>query len=196
MRRGLTTEYKREKLAKIESERLGDEHYDRTATRYYGDFDPVEGALDHINPRACGAPANCHHDVPDLNQVPGAQNTGTVNAWKQGKACFIACTRCSTKGRAAKTAWQSVLEWNKSPCSTHPSYRTLPLFGLRPLEPAAAKERLIGIRHDLELRSKEAGLRRDLGLTRTNRQYLERMKAYLAWCIYAQALVKEHTGRE
>lgn len=56
MRPSLTRPYKEKKLAKIEAERRSDEHYVSTPTRYYGDFDPVDGSLSHINRcAACGS---------------------------------------------------------------------------------------------------------------------------------------------
>lgn len=82
-----------------------------------------------------------------------------------------------------------MLDWNKSPRSAVDDYRTLPLFGLCNLPPDEARERLIGIGRDLELRSKEAGLRRDRGEL-VGQAYQQRLKAYLVWCIYAQGLVK------
>lgn len=193
MRTGLTRDYKEQKLAQIQSERRSDEHYDATPTHYYGEFDPIEESHKHVNACSTCSSTNvfCHHDLPTIDQVPGAQNSGTINAWRPKKSHFVACAICGARGRAAKTPWQAILEWNKSRQSIHPAYTDLPLFGLRSLDRSGAQERLTGIRRDLELRAKEAGLRRTLGHTRTNQNHIDRMKAYLAWCIYAQGLVKE-----
>lgn len=193
MRTGLTRTYKEQKLAQLQEERHSDEHYDATPTRYYGEFDPVAETKSHINRCAqCESSAVAiQHDYPRIDQVPGAQNTGTINPYTPKKAHFVECTGCNARGLAATTAWQAVIVWNKSRHSIYPSYRELPLFGLQSLDVPAAKERLVGIRRDLELRSKEAGLRRALGKTHQNQNHIERMKAYLAWCIYAQGVVKE-----
>jgi hypothetical protein len=100
---------------------------------------------------------------------------------------------CGAEGQIGKHDWRAVLDWNKSPLSENPDYRTLPLFRLGNLDLDQARERLIGIRRDLELRSKEAGLRRDLGEA-VGRAYQQRLQAFLAWCIYAQGLVKLATA--
>lgn len=168
MRRGLTPEYKAEKLARLRDERSSDEHYERTPTVTYGEFDPLQDPARHLNRCAgCGS---------------------TPRLTKNGPRWQAKCT-CGAEGLVGKHDWRAVLDWNKSPLSENPDYRTLPLFGLGQLDPEQARERLIGIRRDLELRSKEAGLRRDLGEA-VGRAYQQRLQAFLAWCIYAQGLVK------
>jgi len=190
MRKGLTREYKEDKLKDIQKRIKADSHYQATATRYYGDFDPLIETENHINACICGAKAVLVYDIPDLDQVPGARNSGTPRPYQPRKQWFVRCGACGSASMIAKKPWLAVLQWNKSPLSINPPYRTLPVFGLRGLDADAAAERLQSIRADLELRSKEAGLRRDLGRTKTNQKYLDRLKAFLQWCIYAQSLVK------
>lgn len=169
LRYSLTPEYKAKKLYGIQREILSDEHYERTPTRHYGQFDPLAQTVEHINRcAACGAFARLTRNE---------------------RRYQVKCVRCTGSGPVARKPWQAIVDWNKSPLSTNPSYRTLPLFGLASLAPAEAKERLIGIRRDLELRTKEAGLERNLGKG-VGENYLQRLKALLAWCIYAQGLVK------
>lgn len=192
MRRSLTKEYKKNKLDSISETLESDSHYDATPTTYYGELDPVSGAIDNINSCVCGNKnVLCIHDVPPIELLPGALNSGTAKPYQPKKSYFVKCVECGKAGLAAKQNWRAILQWNKSPNSIHPDYKELPLFGLRLLDCDEAKVRLNGIRHDLELRSSKAGLQLDLSQDTTKRGYIERMKAYLAWCIYAQALVSE-----
>lgn len=196
MRKGLTVSYKVEKLASIRQEIDSDEHYEKTPTSYYGEFDPINETINCINACvSCGGEGESHFKIPSIEQVPGAKNNGTMNSWRPRNLWYVECSKCNVKGLAVKKQWQAIMEWNKSPLSASPSYKTLPLFGLYNLAAKEALERLAGIRRDLELRISEMGLRGDLEKTSANSLPKDQMKAYLAWCIYAQSLVKQFKGQ-
>ena len=176
-------------LAKIQNDLKTLRNLNGKIPRFYGTADPIEAAHQNINPCVCGnQQVTCIYDFPLLpSQLPGANN-GTRP--KKTKSYFVVCPRCGRAGRALRKPWLAILDWNKSKLSEKPDYTTIPFFFLEHLSPQEAKEQLILIRTDLELRIKEAKLRRQLGRTNTNKKYIEKLKAYLAWCIYAQSLIK------
>lgn len=98
-----------------------------------------------------------------------------------------ACGQC---GVAAQMAAIAAINWNKSPLSRHPDYATLPFFGLDGLSVGDARAKLIVLREYLEEQKRrcEARIRarQDCG-----HRYFQRIRAYLAWAIYALGLVRE-----
>lgn len=132
----------------------------------YGEHDPLE--CDRwVNPCiGCGA-------------QPAPVATGTL--------VVVRCT-CGAEALGAKMRWQAVMNWNKSPLAKHPHWRDLPFFFLSDLDIAAARHKLARLRTHLELRANIAGTRRALGMS-AGRDFIQRLKAYLAWCHYAQSLV-------
>lgn len=162
------------KLRALEDELFSCTQCASSDTLTYGDFDPLRETTLYLNPCAacCGRPGLC-----------------------QAEQRFYVCCECGVIGTRCRAEWQAVLDWNKSRRSVSPDYRTLPCFALDDLEPEAAKARLTVIRRNLELRSKIAGLRRELGES-VGRDYQQRLKAYLGWCIYAKSLVKVALERE
>jgi hypothetical protein len=166
-----------------------DAHYKNTVTRNYGEFDPIAETRNHINPCICGSGGNLINDTPALTQLRGAgANAFSVPRW------FISCDHCRIKGPAARNSWQAILDWNRGHLSKKNSYKSLPLFGLKPLSIDQAHDRLISIRTDLELRIKEAKIKRNDQTVpdkdKPGGRYVAKMRAYLAWAIYAQALLK------
>lgn len=97
------------------------------------------------------------------------------------------CGACGTPGRLAAVA---AVNWNKAPVSLHPSYRDLPFFYLHDLDIVQARAKLVCIRDYLVEQKRRCEqrvrLREPVG-----HRYFQRMRAYLAWSIYAQGLVKE-----
>lgn len=154
--------------------------------RFYGIFDPLNQSTDHIAHCACGIDILplCYYELPKPEQLPGLVNNDPTQIHK--KSFFIRCNCCGQCGLACKKNWQAVIEWNKSPLSTKPLYQQFPIFGLNDLNKADAKEKLILIRLDLEQRKKQKIAQRE----RLYNDHYERLKAFLAWTIYAQTVVK------
>jgi len=154
--------------------------------RFYGVFDPITQSIEHIAPCAkCGNQrATCIYDLPRKSQVPGLVDQTIQQLYR--RAYFVSCPECSAVGLAAKKQWQAVIAWNKSPSSIKHSLSQFPVFGINELDRSEAKQRLKHIRSDLELRKKER-------LTQGDRLYnnhYEKLRAFLAWSIYAQTVVK------
>lgn len=101
-----------------------------------------------------------------------------------------ACGQC---GVAAQMATIAAINWNKSPLSRHPEYAELPFFALEGLSVGDARAKLIVLREYLEEQKRrcEARIRarQDCG-----HRYFQRIRAYLAWAIYALGLVREAEG--
>lgn len=134
----------------------------------FGPDDPLE-AERWINPcAACGA-------QPSL---------GLIDLRWQVRC---ACGRCGTQAQLAAIA---AVNWNKSPLSRHPHYRDLPFFGLRGLTVPQARAKLITVREYLEEQKRRCE-RRIRARENFGHRYHQRIRAYLAWAIYAQGLVKE-----
>lgn len=97
------------------------------------------------------------------------------------------CGQAAVPGQLAAIA---AVNWNKSPLSRHPHYGSLPFFALDGLSVPKARAKLIAIREYLEEQKRrcEARIR-----ARENfgHRYFQRIRAYLAWAIYAQGLVRE-----
>lgn len=132
----------------------------------YGADDPLE-CLRWINP--CVA----------CSSVPEPVAAGRV---------FVVRCACGAKALGARMRWQAILNWNKSPLAVHPPWDSLPFFFLGGLDLQAARAKLGALREHLELRANLAGMQRVMGLGVGSR-FLQRLKAYLGWCIYAQSLV-------
>lgn len=176
-------------LMKI-TERLGsDEHYQSTVTRNYGEFDPIAQTRDYINLCNCGKPGVLVNDIP-------APIPRRVKPIVEPLAPYwhVYCQSCQVDGPATRNHWQAILDWNRGPLSKKPPYGDLPLFGLGLLTPEQALTRLNSIRLDLELRIKEARHKRyDKTIPDKDKpggRYVAKMRAYLAWAIYAQMLLK------
>lgn len=106
------------------------------------------------------------------------------------QAAHVVRCACGAAGNPGKLAAIAAVNWNKAPVSHHPSYRELPFFDLAPLDIVEARAKLVRIReylveqkHRCEQRVR---LREPVG-----HRYFQRMRAYLAWSIYALGLVKE-----
>lgn len=97
---------------------------------------------------------------------------------------------CGQAGTQAQLAAIAVVNWNKSPLSRHPHYRDLPFFGLRGLTAPQARAKLIAVREYLEEQKRRCE-RRIRARENFGHRYHQRIRAYLAWAIYAQGLVKE-----
>jgi hypothetical protein len=97
------------------------------------------------------------------------------------------CGQCGTPGQLAAIA---VVNWNKSPLSRHPGYDTLPFFALDGLSIPRAREKLIRVRDYLEEQKRRCE-RRIRAREPFGHRYFQRTRAYLAWAIYAQGLLRE-----
>lgn len=107
----------------------------------------------------------------------------------EGQAHVVRCA-CGNAGTAGRLASVAAINWNKSPASIHPDYRTLPFFSLDGLDVPAAREKLNTVREYLVEQKRRCEqrirLREPVG-----HRYFQRIRAYLAWSIYALGLVKE-----
>ncbi|MFC0676764.1 hypothetical protein ACFFGH_02705 [Lysobacter korlensis] len=106
---------------------------------------------------------------------------------QQAHQVRCACGASATPGKLPFTA---AFNWNKSPGSKHPPYQALPFFQLEALDIDDARVKLNTIRDYLVEQKRhcesEIRARRDVG-----HRYFQRIKAYLAWSIYALGLVRE-----
>jgi hypothetical protein len=172
-RPGLDPAYLERKRQAIRAELRSQSHFENTDTVIYGKHDPFDVPL-----------ALCEDcDVaPELMRV-----SEDPVRW------HTACPHCS-RGPRETRPWPhlAALAWNQINLSSQ-DYRDLPLFWLDDLEPAAARVRMTGIRHDLELRKNLAGLERRLarpaGRRPPGKSYLRRLDAYLQWSILALRLI-------
>ncbi len=140
---------------------------------WYGRFDVLEKTEEYINPCICGA-------KPLLK---GTRSGNSVR-WQ------VVCPKCGRTAEGSKKKWQAVINWNKAPVSKMPHWKRLPIFGLwrfRTVEEAG--EYLKEVRTVLENRLKEAKSRLKEGIP-VGRKYEERLRAFLAWTIYAQGVAK------
>lgn len=137
----------------------------------YGTDDPVGDAPRLAN--ACGA----------CGERPGLVGDGST---------WTATCACGAQAPGARMRWQAWLHWNRSPASVDPAWRALPFFFLSGLDEAEARQKLARLREHLELRSNLEGARRVCG-HRVGSGYLQRLKAYHAWCCYAQELLKRQS---
>lgn len=107
-----------------------------------------------------------------------------------GTSHVVHCECCGAKGTPGRLAFQAVINWNKAPISRHPHFTTIPFFGLAGLSCEDARQKLNLLRAHLEERKRTVELRVRSGVGAGVR-YEQRIRAYLAWAIYAQGLVKE-----
>jgi len=163
MRRGNTLEYAQEKRETILEELRSDSHYEQTDTLAYGEHEPFTVPL---------ALCDCCQGDAQMQK----QDQEPVR-W------IVACKSCRKKAKEAqKRPWQAALKWNDINLGTQ-DYRTLPLFGLSNLSPDEAKEKMAGIRRNLELRKNLAGIERTIAAKTDKKppgkQYQQRLSAYL-----------------
>jgi hypothetical protein len=106
---------------------------------------------------------------------------------RQAHVVRCACGAAGTAGRLPAVA---AINWNKSPASIHPDFRELPFFALRELDIDEARTKLVCVREYLEEQKRRCEqrvrLREPVG-----HRYFQRIRAYLAWSIYALGLLKE-----
>lgn len=123
-----------------------------------------------------------------LNDCAGCGQPPSMVFEQQAHQVRCACGASATPGKLPFTA---AFNWNKAPVSKHPDYQALPFFQLEGLEIAEARTKLNTIREYLVEQKRhcerEIRARRDVG-----HRYFQRIKAYLAWSIYALGLVREH----
>ena len=97
---------------------------------------------------------------------------------------------CGQGGGPAQLAATAAVNWNKAPLSRHPHYRELPFFDLRALTVPQARAKLVVVREYLEEQKRRCE-RRIRARENFGHRYYQRIRAYLAWAIYAQGVVKE-----
>lgn len=173
-RKGITLDYLVDKRAQLLAELRSDGHHADTQTRAYGFHDPLD-----VPPAYCDT---CHAP-PVLERIEGVHVR-----W------VVICSECGrTLPEARKRPWLALLAWNAINLASQ-DYRDLPLFGLSELDPAEAHERMVGIRRDLEIRTRLAGIERTIAKRTHGRipghQYRLRLEAYLQWALLALRLTK------
>lgn len=151
-----------------------DEHYAATDTLVYGTHDPLRVSIPPCD--SCGGQA-----ALDKPQSPKPR-------WS------IMCPRCNKTIQSPQAKpWRAALMWCERNLGSM-DYRDLPLFGLSQLNPREARARMVGIKHNLELRRRLIGLDRAIAAhTHTGhpgRGYEERMEAYVKWAALALRLIK------
>lgn len=174
-RDSLTDDYLLDKRAKILLELRSDEHFEATDTVVYGRHDPLD-----VAPGACDECGS----LPELSQ----QGDEERPRW------LAVCTGCGRSPKEPRAwPWLAGLAWNQINLRGM-SYGALPLFSLDGLSPSEARERMIGIRHNLELRKNLAGLDRRLvnvlDISPPGTMYQRRLDAYLQWAMLALRLIK------
>jgi hypothetical protein len=110
----------------------------------------------------------------------------------EGQAHVVRCA-CGASGTAGRLPSVAAINWNKSPASIHPDYRELPFFALHDLDITDARAKLVCVRDYLVEQKRRCEqrirLREPVG-----HRYFQRIRAYLAWSIYALGLLKEAEG--
>nr|WP_236901772.1 hypothetical protein [Enterobacter hormaechei]AXJ99535.1 hypothetical protein [Enterobacter hormaechei]AXJ99794.1 hypothetical protein [Enterobacter hormaechei] len=106
----------------------------------------------------------------------------------------MVCLVCGkTIPQHRKRPWQAAIAWNQINLGTQ-DYRQLPLFGLGSLSPESARQKMVGIRRNLELRKSLAGIERTIahreGQRPPGKEYQQRLEAYLQWAMLALRLLK------
>ncbi|EHL48215.1 hypothetical protein SEEM030_22931 [Salmonella enterica subsp. enterica serovar Montevideo str. SARB30] len=142
IRRGLTLEYAKEKREKLLAELKSDEHYNQTETVAYGHHDPLSVPV---------AVCDSCHGRAQMQKV-----IGSPVRWNM--VCLV-CGKTIPQHR--KRPWQAAIAWNQINLGTQ-DYRQLPLFGLGSLSPESARQKMVGIRRNLELRKSLAGIERTI----------------------------------
>jgi hypothetical protein len=122
-----------------------------------------------------------------LNDCAGCGAAPSLVYEQQAHQVRCACGASATPGKLPFTA---AFNWNKAPTSLHPAYQALAFFQLEGLDIAEARSKLNTIRDYLVEQKRhcesEIRARRNVG-----HRYFQRIKAYLAWSIYALGLVRE-----
>ena len=101
---------------------------------------------------------------------------------------------CGAAGVPGQLAAIAAVNWNKSPLSRHPPFGDVPFFDLDGLSIPAARGKLVRIREYLEEQKRRCE-RRIRAREPFGHRYFQRIRAYLAWTIYAQGLVREAENR-
>ena len=174
LRRGNTLLYAQEKHSMLMGELKSDEHYDNTDTITYGSHNPLSVPVPNCD--------NCE-SKGQMQKVHGEKIK-----WK------VTCLGCNkTIQTPQRRPLQAALMWCEINLGSL-TYKTLPLFGLSELSPSEAKQRMLGIRRNLELRKNITGLERTIAnklkKRPPGREYQQRLEAYLKWSLLAIRLVK------
>jgi len=174
-KRGNTLEYVKEKHTRLMQELTSDQHYENTDTLSYGTHDPLSVPVPKCD--ECGS-------IAQMQKVPGEKIK-----WR------ICCTGCEkTINAAQKRPWQAALMWCEINLGSM-SYQELPLFGLSNVPQKVAKDKMIGIRRNLELRKNITGLERTIANKLKKRppgqEYQQRLDAYLKWAMLAIRLINQ-----
>ena len=173
--RGTEIRYLKEKRQRLLDELHSDEHYDATETIAYGEHNPFEVLVCACE--RCGT-------TPVMTKVQDRPAR-----W------LMVDSDCGHQAKQARRRpWEATLAWNMVNLNSY-DYRDLPLFGLASLSPGDARERLVSIRTNLELRRKITGLSRVIGqrtreIEVPGKTYQERLDAYLQYCLWGLRLTK------
>jgi len=173
-KRGNTLAYVQEKHALLMNELKSDDHYDKTETLAYGDHDPLSVPVPKCD--TCGSNGK-------MQKVPGEKIK-----WR------VTCLGCDKTIRTPqRRPWQAALMWCEINLGEM-SYKELPLFGLENKSKKEARNKMVGIRRNLELRKNITGLERTiankLDKRPPGRDYQQRLEAYLKWTMLALKLIK------
>jgi len=173
-RRGNTLDYAQEKRTRLLEELNSDEHYEKTETIAYGHHDPFSVPIPQCD--TCGSNAQ-------MQKIPGENIK-----WR------VICLGCEkTIKTGQKRPWQAALMWCDINLDSM-SYQTLPLFALDQMSKKDAKNKMAGIRRNLEIRKNITGLERTIAnklkKRPPGRDYQQRLEAYLKWTMLALRLIK------
>jgi hypothetical protein len=148
------------------------EHYGATPTLDYGTHDPFQVELTPCV--RCGA-------IPEYKEV-----MRSFSYWK------VLC-KCGNHSGTFVFQWKAALDWRNHNLRSQ-DYRQIPLFGIQNLTLQQAKERLIGIRDNLQLRNELNEVYRvcaEYGQANApGKKYERRIRAYLEWARLAIRIIK------
>lgn len=113
----------------------------------------------------------------------------------QESGLWVVTCPCGATTGGNHHRWRAIMTWNQSRHAAHPVWDQVPFFFLSGLDTEAGREKLQRLREHLDLRVGMEGLRFEVGLE-VGRNYLQRLKAYQAWCYYALALLNRAAPRK
>ncbi len=154
-----------------------DDLYRDPSSVCFGTHDPFD-----VPPATCDS---CY-STPEIHSAPSGKNKPR---WT------VSCTSCGKHvAQPQKDPWMATLAWNGINLTTQ-CYRSMPLFGLANLAPAAAKEKIASIREILILRISLCAVDRAIAevsdsSTKPGRMFQQRLDAYLKWSMLAHRLIK------
>jgi hypothetical protein len=176
--------YHAEKFTELTARRIAllkeltsDEHYGETPSVSFGSHDPFDVPI-----ATCDS---CNSNAESRRVTPGQKKVRWI----------VSCTSCEKRiTQPQKAPWMAALVWNGANLTTQ-CYKSLPLFGLAHLTPAAAKDRISKVRHNLVLRISLCAVDRAIAEisdthSKPGLMFQQRLDAYLKWTMLAHRLIK------